>query len=249
MRIVLVPLDGSSLSRSALTHARGLAARAGAELRLIYVREAPATERSSVLVESEGKEAYVRNLAGRLKVPLHVAKGQAGTEIANYAEAIQADLVAIGTHGRRGLSRWLLGSVADQVRRHAPCPVLTVRSSAAGQSSRYRRILVPLDGSEQSELSLGPACWLARHDHSELFLLRVGAAREDGLLARLRSLYLQVAGGPGTGTRVADILEHERDLTVMSGNFLGDLTGQVVHRARSPVLVVRGTGSLMRQEV
>ena len=56
-----------------------------------------------------------------------VLKGTPYEEISRFAEANKIDLVVIGTHGRKGLDRMLFGSTAEQVVRHAPCPVLTVR--------------------------------------------------------------------------------------------------------------------------
>jgi nucleotide-binding universal stress UspA family protein len=61
--------------------------------------------------------------------PVRVEVGDAREVIDNVAEKIGADLIAMGTHGRRGVKRMLLGSVAESVVRSAPCPVLTIRPS------------------------------------------------------------------------------------------------------------------------
>ncbi|MCE7869962.1 universal stress protein [bacterium CPR1] len=193
MRRILVPLDGSPLAEAALPHALGLASRSGAELVLASVREDLASAVPAHLlaeVESSWPElhrAYLSTLSEKVGGRLEMAMGQPAQEIVGWTESLGADLVVMGTHGRRGLSRWLVGSVADKVMRHSHCPVLLVRSpeisaaqareqvelAVAGQWPRYPRILVPLDGTALSEQSLGGACLLARQDQSELTLMRV----------------------------------------------------------------------------
>lgn len=269
MRTILVPVDGTALAETALPHAAGLAQRAKASLHLVSVLESrPAWP--------QPLETYLRELAAREKAELSLARGNVAEEILNQAESVQADLIVMGTHGRRGLERLLLGSVADKVMRHAPCPVMLVRSPAP--DVHYRRILVPLDGSPASEASLGPACWLARHDDSELRLLRVldfpqpvpgnavlpwldvpradldeeGAAYVERQAERLRAMGYRAVGQCCHGPAEERILESQRDLIVMAsqsaGRFFGSVTGRVAHRSSSPVLVLRGTGALMRQE-
>lgn len=265
MRTVLVPVDGSALSESALPHALGLASRAEAQLELIFVRESPleGVEWPSALEES------LQALAARVKARLHMARGNPAEEILNRAESIQADLVVMGTHGRRGISRWLIGSVADKVMRHAVCPVLLVRPPSdldpqaleralAGDYPRYPRLLVPLDGTPASEVGLGPACWLARHDQSELSLLRVldfptpiftsseipstwaDMARErldedhksyiEKQAERLRTLHYDVHSHYRHGAAADRILEQELDLTVMVSQSRGGFFGSVASR-------------------
>ena len=74
--------------------------------------------------------------------------------------SLMADLIVMGTHGRRGAPRFFLGSVAERVVREAGCPVLTTRMSTAPQSSTilkaFNRILCPIDFEENSLKSVGP---------------------------------------------------------------------------------------------
>ena len=75
----------------------------------------------------------LENLARRVEsngiaVQTQISRGTAYLEIEREARRMKADLIVIGTHGRTGLQRWILGSVAERVVRMAPCPVLTVRS-------------------------------------------------------------------------------------------------------------------------
>ncbi len=94
--------------------------------------------------------------------------------IVEYAGEKDIDLVVMGTHGRRGVDRMLFGSVTEEVVRHAPCPVFTVRSDAAGPPSQaVRRVLVPVDFSEASESAVRHAKEVALTYGAEIDLLHV----------------------------------------------------------------------------
>ena len=87
--------------------------------------------------------------------------------LCRYAHEQRVDLIVMGTHGRRGVAHFALGSLAEEVVREAPCPVLTVRRTASPDASRSagppaaRRLLVPVDFSERSEVALRHAVALA----------------------------------------------------------------------------------------
>jgi nucleotide-binding universal stress UspA family protein len=88
-----------------------------------------------------------------------------------------ADVIVMATHGRSGLGRWLYGSVADDVLRHAAVPVLLVPAAGAGEAvwapDTAHRVLVPLDGSALAEEAVPPALELAAALGADLHLLRV----------------------------------------------------------------------------
>jgi len=111
-----------------------------------------------------------------------VEQGIAADSILAFARGQKADVIIMGTHGRRGYDRLVLGSVADRVMRNAPCPVLVVSkpqddSSAAGkersQEHRLYRILYCTDFSENSEQALNYAISAAGEYDAELTLLHV----------------------------------------------------------------------------
>ena len=137
---ILVPVDGSDAAADAVDHAAGLAAVHGADLHLVHVVEPQAAVDSagvdlvSVLEES-GQEALDAAEASAAEAGVETTttellRGQAHREIVDYAEANDVDLIVMGTHGRTGLGRLLLGSVAENVVRLSPVPVLTTRSAA-----------------------------------------------------------------------------------------------------------------------
>jgi nucleotide-binding universal stress UspA family protein len=145
----LVAYDFTELSERALEWAARLARGSGASLLLlhVYVLPLPAMPTDPVTVAVNAPTAeQLQALEARLQTAardhgldprVEVALGvSAGAVIVERAEALGADLIALGTHGRRGLSRLVLGSVAEYVVRHARCPVLTVRGPDGARSER-----------------------------------------------------------------------------------------------------------------
>ena len=134
---ILVPLDGSSLAEAILPQVQELAKTLGAELFLVRAVAAhvfPGVDPTEQEVDVVQKaEAYVAEVAERLHdagIPVHTAVryGEAAEEILDHIGVNAVDLVAMSTHGRSGLSRLVLGSVAEQVVRHATVPVLLMRA-------------------------------------------------------------------------------------------------------------------------
>jgi nucleotide-binding universal stress UspA family protein len=135
---ILVPTDFSSPADHALQVARSLARDHGAKLVLVSSPAPPPTPLPNIVydpgVESVGNMEHTRNELSRLAatitdlpVELQVIGGPAGPGIVQSAKGWNADLIVMGTHGRSGLSRLLMGSVAEHVVRHATCPVLTIK--------------------------------------------------------------------------------------------------------------------------
>ena len=142
---ILVPVDFSPCATKALKQALELARAVSARLDVLHVMELPHYVVPDVLVEVPGTRKqtlteFARGEAEReldallakvetddLDVRKRLEVGYPRDEILSVAEADGFDLVVMGTHGRTGLSRWFLGSIAEQVVRRAPCAVLTVR--------------------------------------------------------------------------------------------------------------------------
>ncbi|MFC4552589.1 MULTISPECIES: universal stress protein [Halorussus] len=136
---ILVPTDGSPQAARALEHALDLARTYDAQLHVLFVVDATAfaSEVDASLVtdelESYGERAVESaaeraSEAGIESVSTAVLRGTPHREILDYAEGHDVDLVVLGTHGRRGLDRYLLGSVTERIVRTADVPVLVVRS-------------------------------------------------------------------------------------------------------------------------
>ena len=137
---ILVPTDGSEGVERAVDHATGLAVAHGASLHAVYVVNTASYgtlpmetswEGVADMLRDEGEAAVerVKAIADERGVPAEVAlvDGTPSREIVRYAESNDCDLVVMGTHGRGGIDRLLLGSVAERVVRSSGVPVLTVR--------------------------------------------------------------------------------------------------------------------------
>jgi len=137
---ILVPTDGSDEGKRAVAHALDLASVHGAAVHALYVVDTASYagmpmesswEGVSDLLRNDAKKAVaeVESLAAEtdLGVETAVAEGSPSKEIIRYAEANGCDLIVMGTHGRGGIDRLLLGSVAEKVVRGSSVPVLTVR--------------------------------------------------------------------------------------------------------------------------
>jgi nucleotide-binding universal stress UspA family protein len=139
---ILWPTDFSPLAKAALPHAVGLAMEASAELVLLHVLPSPGAYvvpdvSGAVLIPLLRKsraaaQAHLRRLEKRVTGPnfrTHtvLTEGVAFQQIVRAAKRLRCDLIVLATHGRTGLAHAIMGSVAENVLRRAPCPVLTVR--------------------------------------------------------------------------------------------------------------------------
>jgi len=144
---ILVPTDGSSGGERAVEHAVELAATHGAEVHALYVistvgygglpRETSWEGiRDALATEGETALDRIRELTGPADVPVEgtIVEGAPAQRIVEHADEIDCDLIVMGTHGRSGVDRLLLGSVAEHVVRSATVPVLTVRVETADES-------------------------------------------------------------------------------------------------------------------
>jgi nucleotide-binding universal stress UspA family protein len=138
---ILVPHDFGDTAEHALAFALKLAEKFGARVTILHVTDVPSyafPEGPAMTVQMMGEIERAARIAldaavARARRPGVVVDGQirqgpAWREIEAFARETKTDLIAIGTHGRRGLARALLGSVAEKVVRTAPCAVLTVHA-------------------------------------------------------------------------------------------------------------------------
>lgn len=138
-KTILVPIDFSACATHALDYACELAGKLGAKVQLVHAIPVTLPELGITLTQAMIEDLQRANVLALEDVakprrtnvelaPSIVKLGDPRDVILETAEAQHADLIVIGTHGRRGLSRLVLGSVAENVIRRATCPVLAVRS-------------------------------------------------------------------------------------------------------------------------
>ena len=146
LRRILVGLDGSPLAETILQTVRALAARLGSEIVLLHVTHVPEMVRAmdpgptlGEVVEQERVRAqsYLEKVTERIAgagfaVQTAVCAGEAAAEIVRYAERERVDLIALATHGRSGMQRWVYGSVADAVLHGTTTPLLLLLACHGG---------------------------------------------------------------------------------------------------------------------
>ena len=140
---ILVPLDGSKLAEAILPEIEKVAASMRARIILLRVCRAhvfPGKDPTKAEVEViREAEKYLNEIAKQLTTKgldaeIHVRYGDVAEEILSHSKRNEIDLISMSTHGRSGLGRWLLGSVAEKIVRHSEKPVLLLRAKARAES-------------------------------------------------------------------------------------------------------------------
>jgi nucleotide-binding universal stress UspA family protein len=191
IRNVLCPTDFSEFSQRALAHAVTLARWYEARLTVLHVLPLVPTAVgfpplvSPITWEPVSRERLLEEVkqfaapaaAAGVAADAAVVEGPAVRMILERAREIRADLVVMGTHGRGGFEKWVLGSVTEKVLRQAPCPVLTVSRPAEGrhwqEAPLFRTVVCGIDFSEASRAALEYALSLAQQAKSRLRVLHV----------------------------------------------------------------------------
>jgi nucleotide-binding universal stress UspA family protein len=208
----LIPLDGTKLSESAYELLPLLKTLGVDSIRLVSVWESAweesetergphdfgeATEKGRTYLEAYLEQQAEKVGAQEFSVEHEVRVGRASEEVLEAAGDV--DLVLIATHGRTGVARWWLGSVADVIIREAGCPVLVLGPNVGQEiSPQIKRILLPLDGSAEGEEALPVATWIAGLTDAELDIVRALSLTP-------------VAYDPGMGVYSSDLIDSMED--------------------------------------
>jgi nucleotide-binding universal stress UspA family protein len=192
---IIFATDFSNAAATALPFAAEIAQRFGAKLFAVHAK----TPENYALPTAEiwpAVNAEADNLANRLRETLQrqfpslesqvlVAEGGVWGVIEAVAEQKKADLIVVGTHGRRGIGKFILGSVAEEIVRQAKCPVLTVGPYAPREPAReakFRKIVYATDFGDSSSITAAYAVALAQEHQAHLTLLHVLAHPKAGEL-------------------------------------------------------------------
>ncbi|MFC6756592.1 MULTISPECIES: universal stress protein [Haloarcula] len=192
---VLLPFDGSDGAAAALHHAAEIAHWADATIHLLFV--ADTTRESVTVVETEVVDALVQegedvleDAAETLRTlgadhDTDVVQGNPASTIVEYAERYDHDLIVMPTHGRTGISRYLLGSVTEKVVRLASVPVLSARMQPDEQLAfPYEDILIPTDGSVSAAHAAAYGVSLAAALDATVHVVSVAEKRSLGVDVR-----------------------------------------------------------------
>lgn len=175
IRRILVPLDGSTAAEAVLPYVERIATATSARVSLLVGVDKPRDWGEDTAGDLKGErheaESYLRRLQARLTsatgndVEVEVVASEPAAAILAASERQKPDLIAMTTHGRSGVARWVLGSVAAKVLHATKTPLLVVRprpNGKQGDAPNLTKILVPLDGSELSASALPFVAGLAK---------------------------------------------------------------------------------------
>ncbi|MBZ0155289.1 MAG: universal stress protein [Alphaproteobacteria bacterium] len=182
-KTILVAFDGSEFSRSALREASLRTRRYGGKVIMVHAVYFDEEEFGAAPEQLEKRFDLGRKICFQAKeevsseygiaVESVICQGDPPEVITAMARERGADLIALGTHGRKGLRRMLMGSVTSQVVLDAPCDVMVVRKPCSDCTGSYESVLVPFDGSASSRRALQRACSLAKSDGADITVLYV----------------------------------------------------------------------------
>jgi nucleotide-binding universal stress UspA family protein len=223
---ILCPVDFSEFSHRALDHAAAIARWYEAALTVLYVFPTmPVMDLPPLVLDDENRDrltASLRELAA--VVPSDVAldlrvqdANVVHEEILRQAEDLGADLLVIGSHGRSGFGRLLLGSVTEKLMRSARCPTLVVSRRAADAAPeapvRFHRILCPVDFSDGSRAALAHATSMAEEADAQLTVLHVievpPELREHAMAGSLDVDGMRAAAEADRLTRLRELIPSE----------------------------------------
>jgi nucleotide-binding universal stress UspA family protein len=162
---ILIPLDGSENSEAVIPFAAEIARQSGGELVFVTAVQQVGVWDATMSLQVLDRETQVateyledrskKAIEAGAKVTTKIARGDAAESVLAAADETGADLLAITTHGRSGITRWLFGSVATHIIEHAKVPVLVLRPREGEDKGApgpvVKKILVPLDGSEVAQ--------------------------------------------------------------------------------------------------
>lgn len=205
---ILIPTDGSTHSVRAGEHGNYLAQVFDATIHVIHVADVQTTtgpfnsedidqtfinqltEHGEKVIEEVEAVVGERNLTETT-----VLEGAPSETILEYANDHDVDVIAMGTHGRTGLNRYITGSVTERVVRRAEVPVLTVRATDQSQIvGDYDDILIPTDGSEFAATAIDHGLTIAQHTGARIHAINIVDIRE-------------IAGSPNYSPR-REVIEH-----------------------------------------
>ncbi|MEW6738883.1 MAG: universal stress protein [Nitrospirota bacterium] len=180
---ILVAFDGSEVSRAALIESSNWIKRHGGKVIMVHAVYFDEEEFSLAPEQREERFELGKKVCYQtretissefgIEVESLVCEGEPPDVITDIAAGKKADLIAMGTYGRKGLKRLVMGSVTSKVIINAPCDVMVVKRPCSECTGEYESILVPFDGSQFSKKALEHACELSRKDNAEITVLYV----------------------------------------------------------------------------
>jgi len=205
LKTVLFGTDFSACANAALSYARAIARRYGATLDVAHVMPtraamlvlSPEFGMEAALHEDERIQGYIEDLESQLTtIPHHVLtpKGRVADELARIVEEQNIDLLVLGTHGRTGVRRLAMGSIAEATFRRVRCPVLSVGPNVCCKPNpeiKFRHILCATNFTRDSLAAVPYATFFAQEDAADLTLFYFAEESPAGRHAKTRESLLR----------------------------------------------------------
>jgi nucleotide-binding universal stress UspA family protein len=180
---IIVAFDGSEYSRAALIESSNLIKRHGGKIIMVHAVYFDEEEFTTAPEQRERRFELGKKICYEAKEKVQkefdidveslVCEGEPPDVVVDIAREKKVDLIAMGTHGRKGIKRLIMGSVTSKVIVNAPCDVMVVKKPCTECTGEYKSILVPFDGSEFSKKAIEHACQLSKIDKAEIKVLYV----------------------------------------------------------------------------
>lgn len=180
---ILVAFDGSEFSKAALIESSNWIKRHGGRLIMVHAVYFDEEEFAVAPEQREKRFEIGKNICYQsredisaefnIEVESIVCEGEPPEVIVDIAREKRVELISMGTYGRKGLKRLIMGSVTSKVILKASCDVMVVKRPCSECRGEYKSILVPFDGSEFSKKAIERACDLSKADHAEITVLYV----------------------------------------------------------------------------
>jgi nucleotide-binding universal stress UspA family protein len=273
MKQILVGVDFSKNSIHALEYALQFANRVGADMTLLWVNNTATSEYvfDDTLLEIKKEkrsnlETLIDKYQGKLspgKISYKLRKGKVHLEVASQAKQINADLIVAGTHGVSGFEEYWIGSNAYRIVTHAPCPVITIRYDFPFKKDTIKRIILPIDSSQETKQKLPVTLEIARRYKAEMHVLAMYSTSVKAIQRRVdnhASQVREVLKKEGIKCKMASVeadsltnatlnyaQENDADLiaimteqeTTTANIFLGPFAQQLINHSAIPILSLR----------
>ncbi len=252
---LLIPTDGSETAEAAARRGFDLADALGASVHLLSVADSSvatgtgysgdsASVRERLRDRASARVASLREVAADrgLEVTGGVREGIPAKEIVDCADERRVDAVVVGTAGRGGVARAIVGSVADKVVRTASVPVVTITPTAAEHEGGFDSLLLPTDGSERATVGVARGLDLADALGASVHLLSVADAAVEGALAAVsEDDAVDLAAHAERRLEPVAADARERGLEVVTTAATGDPAAVIVDHAEEADLIAMGT--------
>lgn len=186
---IVVGFDGSEYSRAAVIESSHWIRRHGGKLTIVHAVDFGEEENALTQEQKEQRLSSVGNICYQslemarsefgIEAESIICEGEPSEIIIDIAQEKDSDLIALGTYGRRGIKKLLMGSVTSKVMINSPCDVLVVKKSCSACTGKYEAILAPFDGSDFSKRAFNKACLLSKNDDALVIALYVMPRYEE----------------------------------------------------------------------